>query len=793
MRHSDRPSSGRGPKARRGTGRLLWMPVRLATLVAYAATRLGRALAPWHLGVGRGHEGDDEVAGPIARWVVRLRVLVLLGWVGAAVAMALLLPGTSGGAAVSGLVPDDAPAVRVEQETLDEFGFPLISRTMVVQREPDGLGGGALAASARTAAAASEPALRGRPGRLAYALPVANLPPLDRISRERGTTAVTYLYFRRGVGAEEQLSLAEDYADRLQRTGGSVVGVTGAIPGRLETGNLILDRLGIVEVGSAIVVMMVIGIAFRSVVAPLLVAGVAGLAYVVALHVIGLLGTVLGVPTPEELEPLVVVLLLGVVADYSVFLLTGARHRLLQGRDPRRAAASTLGQYGPVITVAAFTVAAGTAALLVARLDFARSLGPGMAVTVIVALVVTATALPAAIALIGRWALWPAVRGEPSPRARTVSERQESPPWRYRLTRLLVRRRVAAPVVLVCVAALAVGALGLGRSGLGFTFISGLPADSEPLRAQEAATAGFAPGIVAPTTLLVEGPSVGRRDAALARFGALLREEPGVAGVVGPGRLPTDRNLGALVSRDGSAARLLVVLDEDPYGDTAIDDVSALRERLPGLAREAGLGGASVRVGGDTALAAETIDLLRTDLLRVAAVVLVLDLLILVVFLRALVGPLVILASSALAVACALGLAAWVFTGFVGAAAITFYMPLAVAVLLVSLGSDYNVFLAGRIWQDAEDRPLRAAILSAAPSTARAISVAGVALAGSFALLALVPLQSFRSFALAMAAGVLIDTFIVRLLLMPSALALLGRFSGWPGSRARGGGPAEGA
>jgi uncharacterized protein (DUF2267 family) len=110
-------------------------------------------------------------------------------------------------------------------------------------------------------------------------------------------------------------------------------------------------------------------------------------------------------------------------------------------------------------------------------------------------------------------------------------------------------------------------------------------------------------------------------------------------------------------------------------------------------------------------------------------------------------------------------------------------VPFAAAVLLVALGSDYNVFVAGRIWEEARRYRLREAIAVAMPAAARAVTAAGLALAASFALLAIVPLRSFREFAFVMTAGVLVDTFIVRSLLVPALTSLFGELAWWPGRR----------
>jgi RND superfamily putative drug exporter len=159
------------------------------------------------------------------------------------------------------------------------------------------------------------------------------------------------------------------------------------------------------------------------------------------------------------------------------------------------------------------------------------------------------------------------------------------------------------------------------------------------------------------------------------------------------------------------------------------------------------------------------------------------NLLLLMIFLRAVIAPLYLVTVSVLGLAASLGLTTLVFQDVLGQDDLTYYVPFAAAVLLVALGSDYNVFVAGRIWEEARWMRLREAIAVATPAAAKAVTVAGLALASSFALLAIVPLRSFREFAFVMAAGVLLDTFVVRSLLVPALTSLFGELSWWPGRR----------
>lgn len=225
----------------------------------------------------------------------------------------------------------------------------------------------------------------------------------------------------------------------------------------------------------------------------------------------------------------------------------------------------------------------------------------------------------------------------------------------------------------------------------------------------------------------------------------------------------------------------MLIQQTDPLGPTAINQVNTLRAALPALARAAGLRGVRFEVGGETALAGEAIQATTSSLWRIGVVISVLIVILLGIFLRALAAPFYLLAASGLALLCALGLTVWIFQGLLGYKGLVYYVPFAVAVLLVSLGSDYNIFVVGRIWEEARRRPLREAVTAAVPRASRAITTAALALAAGFAMLALVPLAQFREIAVAMVLGILIDAFVVRSLLVPALVILFGAAGRWPG------------
>jgi RND superfamily putative drug exporter len=337
-------------------------------------------------------------------------------------------------------------------------------------------------------------------------------------------------------------------------------------------------------------------------------------------------------------------------------------------------------------------------------------------------------------------------------------------------------------IVLLCGGLLFLCATGLPDTKLAIRLISGLPSDTQEARAADAAGTGFAPGIAAPTVVVVEGSGIGEDTAALLRLERALGEQPGVAGILGPReqQIPQAPD-GLFVTEDGNAARYVVILDHDPLGAPAIDEVRALDDALPGLLRESGLEGTKAGITGQTALASDTVQAVVDSSLRVGIAVLLVNFLLLALFLRAFVAPLYLLAASVASVAATLGLTTYVFQDLLGHSDLTYYVPFAAGVLLVCLGSDYNVYVVGRIWQEAERMPLREAIAFAAPRASKAIGVAGIALAASFGMLAVVPIDGFRELAFMLSVGVLIETFVVRSALIPALISLFGSFSGWPG------------
>ncbi len=581
---------------------------------------------------------------------------------------------------------------------------------------------------------------------------------------------MTFLYFPHSTPSGLAVADTERYA-RYLGLRLHAVGATGAEPARLEQFDLLSSRLQWTEGATVLLIVLIVGIALRAVLAPIVTVLCAGVAFFISQRILGWLESRTGLAMPNELQGVAVALMLGIVTDYSVFYFTSAREALREGVPTREAVRGSTLLNTPIVLTAGAVVSFGVASLILGTLGFFRSFGPGMAITVATGLVVSVLLVPALLRLLGPLLFWPGLRQGPPP----VRE------WRKKVSHLATRKPVALLLALAVFAALAAAATGL-RNGLplGLSLVEGLPSNNPVAVSARAAGQGFAPGVIAPTELLLEDPGIQNERPALVRLQAALEQQPHVAGVVGAADQPTGRTFGGAFAPRGGAARFVVIFDSDPTEAPAIAHLERLQRTLPSLLRRVGLGGATVGWGGETALGVETVQATDTSLWRVILVAFAVNFVFLVLFLRSVFAPLYLLVASAAALAATFGLTVYFFTSVLHDSGLPYYIPVAFSVLLLSLGSDYNIFVVGRVWKEADRRPLQDAVAAAAPRAGRAITVAGVALALSFAMLAIIPITPFAVMAFAMGVGILLDTFLVRSLLVPALVVVFGRAGRWP-------------
>lgn len=401
----------------------------------------------------------------------------------------------------------------------------------------------------------------------------------------------------------------------------------------------------------------------------------------------------------------------------------------------------------------AATVILAMLALLSGVLGLNRTIGPVNAIGIAIVLLASLTLLPALLALAGERAFWP---------ARDAGRERESGLWQSVGER--VRRR-PAPWLAAAVLVLGAGAGGLAVYDLHADWFRQFKNETDGTRGYEALKSGFPAGALAPTTVLLErsGGRVRESDAELVR--GRLQSSPGVAAVSGVQRR----------SEDGRAATLTLTLDDDPFGNPAIDRIEDLRTELGSPAP-----GLRVLLAEGTARQTDFRAAAVRDSKVVAPIVLAVVLLTLIVLLRALVAPLLLLATVILSYLATLGVSLLVFRYVFGQEVVDPEFALIVFIFLVALGSDYNIFLMSRLREEAEQHGTREGMLRALVATGPVITSAGLILAGTFVVLAVLPIWELIEIGFAVSLGVLVDTFLVRSIVVPALVWTVGERIWWP-------------
>lgn len=494
---------------------------------------------------------------------------------------------------------------------------------------------------------------------------------------------------------------------------------------------------------TASVVAVLLIITYRSPVlwlVPLLVVGIADrLAAVAATHAL----TGLGVAFDQSTTGILSVLVFGAGTDYALLLISRYRDELHRTASRPAAMASAWLRTREAVLASAATVVLALLALLLSAFPSTRGLGLACAIGVVVAALAVLVALPLALVVLPRWIFWPR-----RPRVGTPTLSEGRSFWR-RVGDAVARRPVlSASAGVVLLAVLASGALGI-RSGL-----------------SEADQFIDTPESIAAASRLAESFPAGSADPAV----VITRDD--VAEVVRAAEAAEGVASVRPVGEHGGRTRIDVVLAHAPGTPQAREDVASLRSALADLP--------ATLVGGTDAEDVDTDAATRDDRALVLPLILVVVLLALGLLLRSVVAPVVLVLTVVATYLAALG-AGWVISSAVfGFDRLDVGVPLQAFLFLVALGVDYNIFLVARAAEEAEAHGAREGMLRALASTGGVITSAGVLLAAVFAVLGVLPLVVLAQLGIVICVGVLLDTLLVRTVLVPAIAVRLGDRFWWP-------------
>jgi putative drug exporter of the RND superfamily len=532
---------------------------------------------------------------------------------------------------------------------------------------------------------------------------------------------------------------------------GLVTHVTGLLGNAADNANVYKGLSSTLLYAALAVVIVILLITYRSPVLWLLPVISSGVALITADAVVYLLAAHAGLTVNEESAAILDVLVFGASTDYALLIVARYREELRRHDRRHPAMAEALRRAGPAIIASGSTVIIALLMLSFAQLGSTKGLGPVLAIGVAVGMVAMLTLLPALLVTFPRGIFWPYKPryGSAEPTSRGL--------WARVGWAIAPRPRLVWVTTAVLLGVLALGLTGLKAGGL--TNAQSFRGHPDSVTGEAVLAAHFPAGAGEPV-IVIGAP------AAAAPLGAAVAATPGIAHVSAPVTV-------------AGYAYLQGTLAATPDSQAAYDTIDRVRAAVHAVP------GAHALVGGQSAVNLDVARASAHDRDLLLPLILAVVLVILAILLRALVAPLILTATVVLSFAAALGVSAFFFNHVFGFGGADTSFPLLVYVFLVALGIDYNIFLMTRVREEAQRRDARRGAIAGLAATGGVITSAGFVLAGTFAVLATIPSTFTTELGFAVAFGILLDTIVVRSVLVTALNLDVGRWMWWPSRLAR--------
>lgn len=546
----------------------------------------------------------------------------------------------------------------------------------------------------------------------------------------------------------------EEVADAAAHVPGTTVRLAGPAATQADLTDAFAGIDGLLLAVALVAVLLILLLVYRSVLLPFVIIIGAVFSLGLACAIVYALADRGVVRVDGQVQGILSILVIGAATDYALLFTARFREELQKHEDRFTAARAALRRSAGPITASAATVALGLLALLLSDLTNNRALGPVGAIGILCAVLSTLTFLPAVLLLLGRAAYWPA-------RIRHAGEAGAGRGIWETIANTVDRgpRKVWA-VSLIALLACAAFAPMLNAKGvpLDEIFVN----DAPSVAAQQTLSRHFPGGSGNPAVVIANEKQLAQ----------VTRAALGVGGVAGVTPVSVAGPEGGTPLVAGGRVRLNATLEAPADSGAAQQAVHAVP-------------GADALVGGYTAQQYDTRRTAEHDRTLIIPVVLVIILAILIVLLRSLLMPLLLVATVALSFVATLGVSAIVFQQLLGFSGTDSSVPLYGFVFLVALGVDYNIFLMSRVREESLLHGTRRGVLRGLVATGGVITSAGVVLAATFAALGVIPLAFMLQIAFIVAFGVLLDTLVVRSLLVPALVRDIGPAAWWPGRLSR--------
>ncbi|MEH7050797.1 hypothetical protein COM13_29915 [Bacillus pseudomycoides] len=620
----------------------------------------------------------------------------------------------------------------------------------------------------------------------------STLPPFDTIPHqalaknvsEDGTSLVTPVFFDKTVGtdmlqenmAELQIviknTVEDDPFKRKISDSGLHVRLSGPVGIQTDAVSIFSQADVKLLVATVLLVLALLILLYRSPLLAILPLIVVGFAYGIISPTLGFLADKGWITADAQGISIMTVLLFGAGTDYCLFLISRYREFLLVERNKFKALQLAIKESGGAIIMSALTVVVGLGTLLLAHIGSFHRFAVPFSVAVFLMGIASLTILPALLAILGRVAFFPFI-----PRTREMNEEyakkkkktikvKESKGFLSKKLGDLVIRK---PWTIILLTLFLLGGLASFVPRIQFTYdlIESFPKDMPSREGFNLISDHFSPGELAPVQIVVDtkGKDVPVKEE-LTKLSFIDQVTEPVQG-----------------KQNNQLQMFEVSIKDNPYSIEGMNKIPELRKSLKQVMKSAEISDANnhIWIGGETATLYDTKQTTERDQNVIIPVMIGIIALLLLVYLRSVVAMIYLIVTVVLSFFSALG-AGWLLLHYgMDAPAIQGAIPLYAFVFLVALGEDYNIFMVSEIWKNKRSQPHLEAVKNGVVQTGSVITSAGLILAGTFAVLATLPIQVLVQFGIVTAIGVLLDTFIVRPLLVPSLTGVLGRFAFWPG------------
>ncbi|RKQ19057.1 MMPL family transporter [Ureibacillus endophyticus] len=525
-------------------------------------------------------------------------------------------------------------------------------------------------------------------------------------------------------------------------------------------------------IATVILILVLLIVIYRSPILAITPIIVVGIAYGAISPLLGWFAENGWINKDAQAASIMTVLLFGAGTDYCLFLITRYRDKLLEVENKYLALSLAMKESGGAILMSALTVFIGLATLGLADFGAFERFAVPFSFAIFIMGIAALTVLPAILALMGRAAFFPFVpRTEEMERKRAEKKNKpfKEPKPKHPIMSKIGTFVTNKPWLVIIVTLVVLGGLAPTSTQIKYNYdlLSSFPEDMPSREGFDIIAENFTPGELAPVKILVDtkGEEINLTSQIESLSYIDLVNEPVTS------------------EKDSNIQYYEADLNVNPYSNEAMDLIPTLKEDMKTMLTDAGVENAdeSYWIGGETSSQVDKKTVQERDESIIQPVMVVIIALLLLVYLRSIAATIYLVGTVLISFFAALGLGWLVLTNFFGAESIASALPLYSFVFLIALGEDYNIFMISEVWNNRKTQSIKEAVKNGVTQTGSVITSAGLILAGTFAVLATLPIQLLVQFGVITALGVLIDTFIVRPLLVPAITVVLGRYAFWPG------------